>query len=222
MLSPLIEAGEITNLSEKNSTIFLPAPNLKGSVSLEEIIYNRRSIRKFNDRLLSLDEIGQLLWAAGGKTVDGLTGATRSYPSAGGLYPLNIYLMAGNVSGLACGLYRYDWKNHSLTLLRSGDLRFDLARAALGQSFIASAPISLIITGDPRRGLARYGKRATERYLPLDAGHAGQNISLQAQALRLGNVMVGAFDEDAVKTIINSHQEIPLYIIPVGKTYFHR
>jgi len=209
-------AEEAENPTGGGGAILLPPAKLQGSVSLEEAIYGRQSIRRFKKHPLRLGEVGQLLWAAGGKTIDGLTGATRAYPSAGGIYPLTIYLAAGNVTGLAPGLYRYDWKNHSLTLLKSGEIRTELTRAAWGQQFIASAPISIIICGEMRRGVARYGSRAETRYIPMDTGHAGQNISLQAQALGLGSVIVGAFNDEAVKAVTGLKGETPLYIIPVG------
>jgi len=215
---PLSSGTEkIGNPGEGGTTILLPTPKLQGLISLEEAIYGRQSIRRFKNQPLSLGKVGQLLWAAGGKTIDGLTGATRAYPSAGGIYPLTIYLAAGNVTGLYPGLYRYDWKGHSLTLLKSGDFRPELTRAAWGQQFISSAPISIIISGEMERGGARYGPRAKTRYIPMDTGHAGQNISLQAQALGLGSVIVGAFNDEAVKTVTGLKKKIPLYIIPVGR-----
>jgi len=210
-------ADETSNSNDGGSIILLPSPRFQGPVSLEEAIYSRRSIRRFKNQSLKLSEVGQLLWAAGGKTIDGLTGATRAYPSAGGIYPLTIYLAAGNVTGLSPGLYRYDWKNHSLALLKSGDIRSKLTRAAWGQQFISSGPISIIISGELKRGVARYGPRAETRYIPMDTGHVGQNVSLQAQALGLGSVIVGAFNDEAVKTVTGLKKERPLYIIPVGR-----
>ena len=197
--------------------ISLPPPDHRGEVSLEEAIYTRRSIRSFADRPLSLKEVSQLLWAAGGKTIDGITGATRSYPSAGGIYPLAIYLIAGNVTGLPAGIYRYNWKRHSLALLKTGDLRIKLVRAALGQSFIDRAPASIVITADIKRTTSRYGTRGEIRYVPMDTGHAGQNVSLQAQALGLGSVIVGAFNDEAMEKILEKRGETTLYIIPVGR-----
>lgn len=215
---PLLSGTEETgNTEDVGSTLLLPTPKLQGPISLEEAIYGRRSIRRFKNQPLSLGEVGQLLWAAGGKTIDGLTGATRSYPSAGGIYPLTIYLAAGNVTGLSPGLYRYNWKSHSLTLLKSGDIRSQLTRAARGQQSISSAPISIIISGEMERGVAHYGPRAETLYIPMDTGHAGQNVSLQAQALDLGSVIVGAFNDEAVKTLPGLKGETPLCIIPVGK-----
>ncbi len=197
--------------------VSLPAPSLSGEVSLEEAIQSRRSIRSFSARPLTLSEVSQLLWAAGGETVDGVTGPTRSYPSAGGIYPLSIFLAAGEVSGLAPGSYRYDWKSNSLRLLRAGDPRPALARAALGQGAVSRAPAAIVISGDIARTAARYGERGENRYVSMDAGHSGQNVSLQARALGLGSVIVGAFRDEAVKEILGLEEDTPLYIIPVGE-----
>ena len=195
----------------------LPPPSHRGRVSVEEAIYSRRSTREFKKVALTLPEISQLLWAAGGKSIDGVTGATRSYPSAGGIYPIETYLAAGAVKDLTPGIYRYRWKSHSLVLLKSGDFRAQLSRAALGQSFIAGAPITLVFTARVSSVTSRYGPRGKNRYLPMDAGHAGQNVALQARALGLGTVMVGAFRDGAVSDLLGVKGEEPLYLIPVGR-----
>ena len=208
---------EATTRPDTHSDVYLPPPDHRGEVSLEEAIYSRRSIRSFADRPLSLKEVSQLLWAAGGKTIDGITGATRSYPSAGGIYPLTIYLVAGNVTGLPAGIYRYNWKRHSLALLKTGDLRRKLVRAALGQSFIDRAPASIVITADIKRTTSWYGTRGETRYVPMDTGHSGQNVSLQAQALGLGSVIVGAFEDEAMEKILGKKEKTTFYIIPVGR-----
>ena len=201
----------------QSDTVALPEPRLKGSVSLEEAIYRRRSVRTFRDEPLDLAAVSQILWAAGGKTIDGITGPTRSYPSAGGIYPLAIYLAAGKVTGLAPGVYRYDWSKHSLALVRAGDVRASLSLAAGGQTAVASAPASIVIVGDPGKISARYGGRGVERYLAMDSGHAGENIHLQVQALGLGTVAVGAFKDEAVLEALGIGGVTPLYIMPVGK-----
>lgn len=208
-----------TGLAEESAapkTIHLPAPRTKGKVSVEEAIYSRRSIRKFQDVPLKLDDVAQILWAAGGKTIDGLTGATRSFPSAGGIYPLEIYLVAGKVEGLPTGIYRYRFSDHSLVLLKTGDHRGNLAKAAWGQNCVASAPVDIVITAQTGRTGSRYGPRGENRYVPMDTGHSGQNVHLQAQALGLGAVMIGAFDDAKVTAVLGVKGERPLYIVPVG------
>lgn len=199
------------------ATVPLPPPAHKGKVSIEEAIYSRKSVRGFKQAALTLPEISQLLWAAGGKNIDGVTGATRSYPSAGGIYPIEVYLAAGGVKGLAPGIYRYHWKSHSLALLKSGDFRSSLAAAAWGQAAVARGPVTLVFTARLSRVTSRYGLRGENRYLPMDAGHAGQNVALQARALGLGTVMVGAFRDEAVADLLEVRGEEPLYLIPVGR-----
>lgn len=198
-------------------SVRLPLPRHRGEVSLEEAIFKRRSIRSYRDEPLTLEEVSQLLWSAGGKTIDGITGATRAYPSAGGIYPLEIYLVAGSVRGLTKGIYRYRWQDHTIILVKEGDFRKQLMWAALGQRMIANAPVSLVFTAVYSRTTRRYGKRGKTRYVPMDMGGAGQNVHLQAEALGLGTVIIGAFRDGAVKEILGVEKEEPLYIMPVGK-----
>lgn len=195
----------------------LPDPRLESQVSVEEAIFKRRSIRRYRDEPLTVEEVSQLLWAAGGKTIDGITGATRAYPSAGAAYPLEIYLIAGDVRGLAAGLYQYRWEEHSVVLLRKGDVRNSLTKAAFGQGMVSAAPASLVFTAVYERTTGRYGQRGEERYVPMDMGGAGQNVYLQAEALGLGTVIIGAFQDDAVKEVLDVRDEVPLYIMPVGR-----
>lgn len=210
-------AKSIRGPGGKIGSTTLPTPKHKGEVSVEEAIFNRRSIRRYKDEPLTLEEVSQLLWAAGGKTIDGVTGATRAYPSAGGIYPLEIYLIAGDVEGLASGIYHYKWRDHSVDLTEDGDVRKELTEAALGQGMVARAPMSLIFTAVYKRTSARYGQRGEARYVPMDMGGAGQNVHLQAEALGLGTVIIGAFNDQAVKKVLGIQDEEPLYIMPVGR-----
>lgn len=197
--------------------IDLPAPKLKGSVSVEEALNRRYSVREFQDRPVELSKVSQLLWACGGKRLDGVTGATRTYPSAGACYPLEVYLVAGMVDGVEPGVYRYNHKKHRLELVLAGDVRLMLARSALGQKFIAEAPASIIITAVYKRTVRVYGERGYLRYVPMDAGHAAQNIYLESVALGLGTVAVGAFIDSKVSAVIGiERDETPLYIFPFG------
>lgn len=209
----------ITNadIASQGRFIKLPPPKHKGNVSVEEAIFKRRSIRRYKGVALTLEEVSQLLWAAGGKTIDGITGATRSYPSAGGLYPLEIYLVVGSVKGLSGGIYHYNWREHTIRMLKEGDFRQELTNASLGQGMIKDAPVSLIFTAVYSRTTDRYGKRGEIRYVPMDVGGAGQNVHLQAEALGLGTVIIGAFWDREVKEILGVKNEEPLYIMPVGR-----
>lgn len=197
--------------------IRLPQSRYKGDISVEEAIFKRRSIRSYKDSPLSLEEVSQLLWSAGGKTIDGITGATRAYPSAGGIYPLEIYLVVGNVSGVSPGIYHYSWHDHSLNLKREGDFRRELTGVCWGQRMVLEAPASLVFTAIYSRTTQRYGKRGQTRYVPMDVGGAGQNVHLQAESLDLGTVIIGAFSDTAVKEILELKAEEPLYIMPVGR-----
>ncbi|MGB2601695.1 MAG: SagB/ThcOx family dehydrogenase [Candidatus Omnitrophota bacterium] len=201
---------------EPGETIELPDPKHEGSMSVEEAIYKRRSIRNFSDEALTLQEVSQLLWAAGGRTVDGMTGPTRAYPSAGAIYPLEVYLVAGNVVGLNDGVYRYEWRKHQLKLIKKGDLREQLYKAALSQRMVEVAPATIVITAQHAKTARRYGQRGVTRYVSMDTGHLGQNIHLQAESMGLGTVMIGAFIDKDVAKVLGTEEEMPVYMMPVG------
>lgn len=191
--------------------IKLPSPELKGNVSVEETLAKRRSRREYKDEPLTLKEAGQLLWSAQGITAKW---GGRTAPSAGATYPLEIYLVAGKVKTLAPGLYHYLPSSHTLVKVIEGDLRKQLAQAALGQKMIIKAPITIVITALFPRTTARYGERGV-RYVHIEVGHAGENIYLQAESMGLATVAVGAFKDKGVKEILKLKEE-PLYLMPVG------
>lgn len=196
------------------TSIKLPAARLDSSVSLEKVLYIRRSIREFTTQPLELSQVSQLAWAA-----QGLTGpeAHRTAPSAGGLYALELYIIAGKVNGLPAGVYRYDLLTHELVSLLTADMRLELSRAALDQTSITQAAAIFAISAVYERISSKYGDRGI-RYAHMEGGHAAQNLLLQAVALGLGAVLVGAFNDGKVKRLLNlSKQETPLYLIPVGK-----
>ncbi len=183
-------------------------------MSVEEAIKKRRSVRDFSRDSLTLDDVAQLLWAAQGKS--GRHGF-RSAPSAGALYPLEIYLVAGHVDGLSPGVHRYRQERHDLVLLTSGDHRKRLAKAALDQGWVRRAPAVLVITGVYERTIGKYGQRG-RRYVHMEVGHAAQNVYLQATVRGLGTVMVGAFDDKEVQEVLRlpmDHE--PLGLMPVGR-----
>jgi len=191
------------------SRITLPAPSISGSVSLEAAIAKRRSRRRYTPEELSLEQVGQLLWAAQGIT--GERDALRAAPSAGGCHPLIIYVCRAD------GTWRYHPEGHYLTRHLEQDLRNELAEAAWRQQFIAQAPYVFVISAIFERTTQRYGGRGQTRYVPMDAGHAAQNLLLQAAALGLASAPVGAFVDDTVKEVLSlPEQEEPLYILPVG------
>lgn len=202
-----------TGAGPANTALALPPPRTKGEVSLEHCLLKRRSVRRFKNAALPLTDISQLLWAAQGITAEGYL---RTAPSAGALYPLELYLAAGSVDGLPPGLYHYLPKRHELALAKPGDLRHELARAAGGQGCVSNAAAIILFTAVYARTSGKYGQRAS-RYVHLEAGHAAQNVCLQATALGLGTVTVGAFEDDEVKRVAalpQSHE--PVYLIPIG------
>lgn len=195
-------------------TIKLPDPKFEGTVSLEKTLLKRRCRRTFSNEPLSMQEVSQLLWAAQGTTSpDGF----RTCPSAGALYPLETLIIAGNVQQLESGVYRYHTNNHELSLVREGDVRPDLANASLKQTSIQKGPVSIVFTAIYDRTTWKYGQRGIQ-YVHMEAGHAAQNVCLQATALGMGTVMIGAFHDNSVKEILNlGNDEEALYILPVGK-----
>lgn len=208
-----------------DSVVSLPPVDLRGCVSLEETISRRRSVRRYRADALGLSEIGQMAWSAQG-IID--PRGSRAVPSAGAAYPLVVYLCVGErgvvlgeakqpAEPLGAGIYRYEAGSHSLRLHRTGDLRAELARAALNQEFITEAPVRIVICALYERTAARYGARA-ERYVHMEVGHAGQNVHLQAVALGLATVMVGAFRDEEVALVLGVAAEIkPLYLLPIGR-----
>ncbi|UCB45163.1 MAG: SagB/ThcOx family dehydrogenase [Spirochaetota bacterium] len=194
----------------------LPEPQYDKGLTVGEALNIRRSVRSFSSKKLVLREVSELLWASSGKTFDGTTAASRTYPSAGGLHPLNVYLVTGGVEDIKDGIYKYESKDHTITLLKEGDYRKSLAQAGLGQSFIRIAPVCIIITALYNRTGMVYGERGTVRYIHMDAGHAAQNVCLMSASLGLGTVAVGAFIDEKVKNILGLEKEVPLYLLPVG------
>jgi SagB-type dehydrogenase family enzyme len=199
---------------DKSEIIKLPEPAYKSNTSVEEALLKRRSVRDYKDKPLTLAEVSQLLWAA-----QGITGSFgfRTAPSAGALYPLEVYIFAGNVKDLPGGIYKYRPHKHELEMAVKGDKRNELYRAALRQSPVRDAPAVIIFSAVYERTTVKYGERGI-RYAHIEAGHAAQNVFLQAVSLNLGVVVIGAFYDDEVKKIMKMpDREQPLYIMPVGK-----
>jgi SagB-type dehydrogenase family enzyme len=192
----------------------LPTPKYDGKTSVEEALRKRRSVRDYADEPLKLKEVSQLLWAAQGVT--GPNGE-RTAASAGALYPLEVYVAAGNVVEIPAGVYKYQPRQHVLTRIVSGDVRGALAAAALSQNYVKESAADIVIAAVYERITRTYGIRG-EIYVHQETGHAAQNIQLQAVALELGTVVIGAFDDEKIKTILNMpEKETPMYIIPAGK-----
>jgi SagB-type dehydrogenase family enzyme len=194
--------------SEDQSAVPLPAPLLLGPISLEEALALRRSVRTFKDTSLAPEEVGQLLWAAQGITHER---GFRTAPSAGALYPLELYVATAE------GLFSYDPSQHELRSIGQDDLRPALYAAALEQDPVRQAPAVFVLAAVYERTVQKYGTERSPRYVHLEAGHAAQNLLLEAVAMGLGAVPIGAFEDARVKALLGipaDHE--PLYLIPVG------
>lgn len=198
-----------------NEIIKLPEPRYDSETSIEEALSKRRSIRAYKSEPLALAEVSQLLWAA-----QGITSTARGFrtaPSAGALYPLEVYVVIGNVESVTKGVYKYKPHTHELVKVRDKDVRKELAAAARRQTCIGAGSIVIVFSAVYERTTQKYGDRGI-KYVHVEVGHAAQNIFLQAVALDLGTVAVGAFKDDKVKNILNMpDEEHPLYLMPVGK-----
>jgi SagB-type dehydrogenase family enzyme len=193
--------------------IELPEPQYDSDVSIEQSLLRRRSVRNYTGESLTAQELSQLLWAAQGVTDPR---GFRTAPSAGALYPLELYVVAGDVQNLSPGLYRYQPDEHQLLRTMKGDKRAELAEAAVWQDFVGEGAIVIVFTAVYERTTVKYGDRGI-RYVHMEAGHAAQNLCLQSTAMGLGVVTVGAFyDEEVAKLLGLPEDEHPLYIIPVG------
>lgn len=190
----------------------LPAP--PSGEPLVTLLAQRRSLRDFTDAPLALAELAALLWAAQGTTGGD---SLRTAPSAGALYPLEIYCAAGVVHGLAAGVYHYRPRTHALQQVAAEDRRWALADAALAQEWVAAAPVVLVIAAVERRTTRKYGERGV-RYVHIEVGHVAQNVCLMAGALGFGAVTVGAFDDEMVRAALPLPDDsTPLYLLPVGR-----
>jgi len=185
-------------------------------MSVEEAIAKRRSVREFANKPITLTQLSQLLWAAQGITEPDY--GLRATPSAGALYPLELYAVVktGGVAGLDAGIYHYLISENSLALVKGGDSSSRLKAAALDQGAVGFAAVNLVTTAVLGRTTVKYHDRGV-RYAFLEAGHAGENVFLQAQSLGLAAVVVGAFDDEAVGAVLGvGTDEKAVYIQPIG------
>ncbi len=209
VLATVLSCRSENQAQQDSERIVLPSPEVDGAMTVEAAIQARRSVRSFAPEVLSMEQMGQLAWAAQGVTDPGRN--LRTAPSAGATYPMELYLVS------AQGMYRYRAEGHQLLQIAETDLRAPLASAALGQSSVSAAPVVVVITAVFERTARSYGDRAA-RYVYIEAGHIAQNIHLQAVAMGLGSVPVGAFDDAQVAEVLDlpdDHE--PVYLIPVGR-----
>ena len=198
--------------SKVGEVIRLPEPRYLGDTSIEEALFKRRSIREYSGDNLTIEEISQLLWSAQGITSDS---GRRTAPSAGALYPLELYLVVGDVEDLDQGVYRYRPKKHDLVKVLDVDIRKNLSEAALGQKCVQDGAIDIVFSAVYRKTTSKYQDRGI-RYVHMEVGHAAQNVYLMSVSLDLGAVVLGAFDDNRVKEIMKIDED-PLYIMPIGR-----
>ena len=218
LLTVFFSSGAIpvANSTSDNAqdSVKLPEPLYDSKTSVEKALQKRRSLRQYKNLPITLRELSQLLWAAQG--ISG-TGGRRTAPSAGALYPLEVCVVAGNVTGLSVGIYSYDPHNHELRRVLDSDKRAELSKAALGQSSINKAAAILVISAVYERVTGKYGERGV-RYAHMEAGHAAENVFLQAVSLDLGTVVIGAFHDEQVRAVLHLPGKVqPLYLMPMGK-----
>lgn len=199
------------------SEIILPPPKKSSTFPIEQAIEQRRSERSFSNEQLTLAEVSQLLWA--GQGITNSTYGFRSAPSAGALYPIELYLVPNRVKGAGCGIYHYVPKDHKLVLVKEGNFSAEMEKASYGQTYVGEAAAVIIFTSIPARTSIKYGEDGAERFINIEAGHISQNVLLQAVALDLGAAPIGGFSQDFVDSIlgIDGYKEKSVYMTIVGK-----
>lgn len=200
------------------ATVDLPQAEISGNMSVDQAIQNRRSVRSFSATPLTLKDVSQLLWAA-----QGITDSERNFratPSAGHVFPMEVYLVAGNgsVQELEAGIYHYNPFNNTLEKIVEGDQRYNLSQAAHQQKWVNDAPISLVVTGNYQKMQDKYPEgNISTRFVDMEAGHIGENIYLEVVSRGLGTVAIGSFYDDQMINLLKlPSNETPLYIYPVG------
>ena len=198
----------------ENPVIKLPNPHLKGTLAVEQAMRRRRSTRQFPKKPVSLEHLSQIMWAA-----QGVTGAynERTAPSAGSTFPLEMYVAAEKVTDLPPGVYKYKSRAHELVRVATGNMLAGLSDAAIQQKCVSRCAVAIVLTAVFERTTGEYGERGRQ-YVYIEVGHVGQNIHLQATALGLGTVAIGAFEDHAVSSLLGlPRNEHPLYIMPLGQ-----
>lgn len=208
--------GETETETRNGTLIKLSKPSFDGPISLEKAIKGRRTVRSFSSTKMTEPQFSQLLWAAQGITED--RGNKRSAPSAGALYPMDVYAAVGKdaVNGVEEGVYHYNPTDHVVIRILENDIRKDVARASLEQMWMAHAPVIMVITSEYSRITVKYREKGIS-YAIMEAGHISQNIFLQGVALGLSAGIVGAFREEKIMKCMGiPRQHIPLIIMPIG------
>ncbi len=220
LFAPELETSGVAMVGDE---ILLPLPSKVTALTVEEVILLRKSIREWRREPIDVAQLSMILWATQGIVeYAGFGWYRRAAPSAGATYPLEVYVVVGErgvrvgAEYLRAGVYKYDYMRHSLRLVKEGDQRVELWRAALRQDWVRDAPVTIVLCAVYERTTGRYGERGV-RYVHMELGHVGQNIYLMATALGLGTVAIGAFyDEDVARIVSAARNERPLYLFPVG------
>lgn len=214
-------------VAQEKLIIELPAPSFDGSTSVENALLTRRSERVYLQNAIKFEDLSQILWAAQGVTreIDTVPrvfigekwfGGVRTAPSAGALFPIELYIAAGNVENIDPGLYKYNALNHTLIKIMDGDKREEVRKAALGQSAVKNGPACIIVAANIGRTEYKYKSRASQ-YVYIESGAVCQNIYLQCNTLGIGTVLIGAIREDPMKIALGlPDSETPIAVMPIG------
>lgn len=215
----------LTRVDVNNLVYILPTPVLNSNTSVEQALNSRRSHRYYREKTITAEDVSQILWSAYGITMprndyQSLRGGLRTTPSAGAVYPLDIYVVVGKVRDIEPGIYKYISDDHKIVQTHEKDVRDALYSAAYDQQMIKEAPAVLIYTATFNQINERYGDRGQERYVYMELGHSAQNVYLQAESLHMGTCSIGSFDDKKVYDALGLIPgEEPLYIMPFGYYY---
>jgi SagB-type dehydrogenase family enzyme len=218
IISSLLIYSNMNTVAQSNKPKFeikLPNPSRTGKMSLEEALAKRRTMRTYLDSAITKQNLAQLLWAAMGATSPQ---GKRTAPSAGATYPLDLYIVVGNVKDVPQGIYTWSNSSNNLLCQQNGDFRKNIADACHSQEFIIKAPINVIYVANWNRIKPRYEDRS-EKYCDQEAGHSAQNLLLEAVTMNCGGCPIGAFDEKSISNILklDSINQKPMYIITIGR-----
>lgn len=201
--------------AQNKNAIVLKQPKYNSNVSVEVSILKRRSVRSFANESVSFEDFSQILWSA-----YGITDKVRNFhsvPSAGAIYPLEVFVVVNNVRNIPVGIYKYFPEDHKILCIKDGDYRKDLFDFSYGQMPVKESAFVVIFCANYEKTMARYRQRGI-KYVDIEVGHCGQNVYLQCVSLGLGTVAIGAFDENRVKSMLDLDSKIiPIYLMPVGK-----
>lgn len=198
-------------------TLKLPDPEFDEEIKFWNIILNRKSTRKFKDEPISQMQLSLVLFGMTGLTRVFPQFAFRTVPSAGGLYPIEVYPIINDVEGIERGVYHYNIRKNSLELLKAGDYRTEITKGCMDQQIAYKSAVNIVWTAIIERSKWKYLQRCY-RYIYLDAGHVGQNFYLLAEALGLGACTIGAIYDDEINELlgIDGTNETVIYVGVIG------